>query len=50
VQAPQASDVWSTKLGNIAAGQSIIVEITYIGELKHHGGSNDKAHTILQHG
>lgn len=34
-QAPEASDVFSTKLGNIPAGQSIIVEITYIGELKH---------------
>ncbi|KAE8446003.1 hypothetical protein EG329_012642 [Mollisiaceae sp. DMI_Dod_QoI] len=35
-QAPEASDVFSTKLGNIPAGESIIVEITYIGELKHH--------------
>jgi hypothetical protein len=35
-QAPEASDVFSTKLGNIAAGQSVIVDITYIGELKHH--------------
>jgi hypothetical protein len=35
-QAPEASDVFSTKLGNIPAGQSVIVEITYIGELKHH--------------
>lgn len=35
-QAPDASDVFSTKLGNIGAGQSVIVEITYIGELKHH--------------
>lgn len=35
-QAPEASDVFSTKLGNIPAGESVIVEITYIGELKHH--------------
>jgi hypothetical protein len=35
-QAPQSSDVFSTKLGNIPAGQSVVVEITYIGELKHH--------------
>ncbi|CZR66493.1 related to Vault poly[ADP-ribose] polymerase [Phialocephala subalpina] len=35
-QAPEASDVFSTKLGNIPAGESIIVEITYVGELKHH--------------
>ena len=34
-QVPQAADVWSTKLGNIPTGQTIIVEITYIGELKH---------------
>ena len=35
-QAPEASDVFSTKLGNIPAGESVVVEITYIGELKHH--------------
>ncbi|TVY80474.1 von Willebrand factor A domain-containing protein 5A [Lachnellula suecica] len=35
-QAPESSDVFSTKLGNIPAGESVIVEITYIGELKHH--------------
>jgi hypothetical protein len=35
-QAAEASDVFSTKLGNIPAGESVIVEITYIGELKHH--------------
>lgn len=35
-QAPEASDIFSTKLGNIPAGQSVIVEVTYIGELKHH--------------
>ena len=35
-QAAEASDVFSTKLGNIPASESVIVEITYIGELKHH--------------
>jgi hypothetical protein len=35
VQAQEAADVFSTKLGNIPAGEKIIVEITYIGELKH---------------
>ena len=35
MQAPEASDVFSTKLGNIPAGEKVIVEITYIGELKH---------------
>ncbi|KAN0091683.1 von Willebrand factor type A domain containing protein [Hyaloscypha variabilis] len=35
-QTEEAADVFSTKLGNIPAGGSIIVEIEYIGELKHH--------------
>ncbi len=35
-QAPESSDIFSTKLGNIPAGQTVVVEITYIGELKHH--------------
>jgi hypothetical protein len=35
LQAPEASDVFSTKLGNIPAGEKVIVDITYIGELKH---------------
>jgi Vault protein inter-alpha-trypsin domain/von Willebrand factor type A domain len=35
-QAPEASDVFSTKLGNIPAGQTVLVEIEYVGELKHH--------------
>ena len=34
-QTPQASDVWATKIGNIPIGQSVVVETTYIGELKH---------------
>ncbi|KAH6662335.1 von Willebrand domain-containing protein [Halenospora varia] len=35
-QADESADVFSTKLGNIAAGETILVEITYVGELKHH--------------
>lgn len=35
-QAPESSDVFSTKLGNIPAGKSVVVEIEYVGELKHH--------------
>ena len=35
-QAPEASDVFSTKLGNLPAGQTVLVEIEYVGELKHH--------------
>ncbi|EPE30314.1 vWA-like protein [Glarea lozoyensis ATCC 20868] len=38
-QAPEASDVFSTKLGNVPAGESVLVETTYIGELK--AGKND---------
>ena len=33
-QASQSADVFSTKLGNIPAGKSVVVEITFIGELK----------------
>ncbi|KAI9878849.1 MAG: hypothetical protein M1830_010321 [Pleopsidium flavum] len=29
------SDVFHTKLGNVPAGQKVIVDITYVGELKH---------------
>ncbi|RDL38783.1 uncharacterized protein BP5553_03123 [Venustampulla echinocandica] len=35
-QAPQAADVFSIKLGNIPAGGKVVVETTYIGELKAH--------------
>ncbi|KAG9230060.1 von Willebrand factor type A domain-containing protein [Amylocarpus encephaloides] len=35
---PDASDVFSTKLGNIPAGESIFVEISDIGELKSSDG------------
>ena len=34
-QLPDASDVFSTTLGNIPAGARIRVDITYLGELKH---------------
>jgi hypothetical protein len=35
-QTSESADVFSTKLGNIPAGKSVIIEITFIGELKHH--------------
>lgn len=35
-QADESADVFSTRLGNIPAGESIRVEIAYVGELKHH--------------
>jgi hypothetical protein len=31
----QASDVFSTRIGNVHAGESVFIEITYIGELKY---------------
>ena len=34
-QSDEASDVFSTSLGNVAADQPVHVEITYIGELKN---------------
>ena len=45
-QLPAASDVFSTKLGNIPAGESVIVEIEYIGELKHDTETNGIRFTI----
>jgi hypothetical protein len=34
-QLPEASDVFSTTIGNIPPGAKVIVNITYLGELKH---------------
>ncbi|KAL8733083.1 MAG: hypothetical protein Q9181_003704 [Wetmoreana brouardii] len=34
-QFPEASDVFSTRLGNIPPNEKVHVEITYVGELKH---------------
>ncbi|KAF2020261.1 VIT-domain-containing protein [Aaosphaeria arxii CBS 175.79] len=34
-QVPNASDVFTTTIGNVPAGAKIIVQITYLGELKH---------------
>ncbi|KAI4286367.1 MAG: hypothetical protein L6R35_004377 [Caloplaca aegaea] len=34
-QLPEASDVFSTRLGNIPANGEVHVNITYVGELKH---------------
>jgi hypothetical protein len=34
-QLPEASDVFTTTVGNVPAGAEIKVEITYLGELKH---------------
>ncbi len=34
-QLPEASDAFSTSLGNIPAGEKVLVTITYVSELKH---------------
>lgn len=34
-QLPEASDVFTTSIGNIAPAETVTVEITYLGELKH---------------
>jgi len=36
-QLPQASDIFSTSLGNVSSGGKVVVHITYVGELKHDG-------------
>lgn len=40
------SDVFSTTLGNIPAGEKILVEITYVGELKHDMGADGIRFTL----
>jgi hypothetical protein len=34
-QLPDASDVFTTTIGNIPAGAKVVIHITYLGELKH---------------
>lgn len=45
-QLPEASDVFSTRLGNIPANEKVHVEITYIGELKHDAQADGIRFTI----
>lgn len=45
-QLPEASDVFSTKLGNIPAGEKVHVDITYVGELKYDAEANGIRFTI----
>ena len=40
------SDVFMTSLGNIPAGETLLVTITYIGELKHDVGADGIRFTI----
>lgn len=40
------SDVFMTSLGNIPAGEKLLVTVTYVGELKHDVGANGIRFTI----
>ncbi|KAI4252186.1 MAG: hypothetical protein LQ352_004422 [Teloschistes flavicans] len=48
-QLPQASDVFSTRLGNIPAKKNVLVEITYVGELKHDAEADGTRFTLPTH-
>ncbi|KAL8838521.1 MAG: hypothetical protein Q9170_002101 [Blastenia crenularia] len=43
---PEASDVFSTRLGNIPANEKVHVEISYVGELKHDAEADGIRFTI----
>ncbi|CCC06044.1 unnamed protein product [Sordaria macrospora k-hell] len=45
-QLPNASDVFTTTVGNVPAGVSLKVEITYLGELKNDAGVDGIRYTI----
>ena len=45
-QLPEAADVFSTKLGNIPANETIVVEIEYVGELKYDAETEGIRYTI----
>lgn len=45
-QLPEASDVFTTTVGNVPAGATIRVDITYLGELKHDAEVDGIRYTI----
>jgi hypothetical protein len=45
-QLPDASDVFTTSIGNVPAGATIKVDITYLGELKHDAEADGIRFTI----
>ncbi|KAK4461205.1 von Willebrand factor A domain-containing protein 5A [Cladorrhinum samala] len=45
-QLPEASDVFTTTVGNVPANAKLDVEITYLGELKHDAGTDGIRFTI----
>jgi hypothetical protein len=45
-QLPESSDVFTTTIGNVPAGEVVTVEITYLGELKHDAEADGVRFTI----
>ena len=45
-QLPEASDVFTTKIGNVPAKEKIFVEIVYLGELKHDAETDGTRFTV----
>ncbi|RMZ79352.1 hypothetical protein DV737_g3449, partial [Chaetothyriales sp. CBS 132003] len=45
-QLPDASDVFTTKIGNVPANEKIFVEIVYLGELKHDAETDGSRFTV----
>ncbi|KEF55184.1 uncharacterized protein A1O9_08838 [Exophiala aquamarina CBS 119918] len=45
-QLPEASDVFTTSIGNIPPNEKIMVEIVYLGELKHDAETDGSRFTI----
>ncbi|KAK4135788.1 hypothetical protein BT67DRAFT_455138 [Trichocladium antarcticum] len=48
-QLPDASDVFTTTIGNVPAKATLKVDITYLGELKHDAGVDGTRFTIPTH-
>ncbi|RVX68790.1 hypothetical protein B0A52_07676 [Exophiala mesophila] len=45
-QLQEASDVFTTAIGNVPANENVLVEISYLGELKHDAETNGSRFTI----
>jgi hypothetical protein len=45
-QVPEASDAFTTKVGNIPANEGVIIEIEYLGQLKHDAETDGSRFTI----
>lgn len=48
-QSLEAADVFTTKIGNVPAGEKVTVEIVYLGELKHDAEVDGVRFTIPTH-